>query len=161
MLSVTVAMSPLIKPDSKAASSAITAESLNVFSAARAKDSEIFTANPPSDISWADFIKPSLMASKHNFWTDNSESISKLCNGPSIFPCINFRYSEPPNVVFMAPIERIKIQENEPLRSELKEFIDCIYSRKSPLTDHEEAVKVLNKSWISCQPIGKVWTSHK
>ena len=43
MLSVTVAISPLIKPDSKAASSAITAESLNVFSAARAKDSEIFT----------------------------------------------------------------------------------------------------------------------
>ena len=34
------------------------------------------------------------------------------------------------------------IQENEPLKSELKEFIDCLYSRKSPLTDHKEAVKV-------------------
>ena len=38
--------------------------------------------------------------------------------------------------------EKIKIQENEPLKSELIEFIDCIYARKSPLTDHKEAVKV-------------------
>ena len=46
------------------------------------------------------------------------------------------------NVIVSSPIEKIKIQENEPLKSELKEFIDCIYSRKSPLTDHKEAVKV-------------------
>ena len=46
------------------------------------------------------------------------------------------------NSIINAPIEKIKIQENEPLKSELKEFIDCIYSRKSPLTDHQEAVKV-------------------
>ena len=46
------------------------------------------------------------------------------------------------NVIKTLPIEKIKIQENEPLKSELKEFIDCIYSRKSPLTDHKEAVKV-------------------
>ena len=39
-------------------------------------------------------------------------------------------------------MEKIKIQENEPLKSELKEFINCVYSRKSPLTDHKEAVKV-------------------
>ena len=26
--------------------------------------------------------------------------------------------------------------------SEIKEFIDCMSSRKSPLTDHKEAIKV-------------------
>ena len=46
------------------------------------------------------------------------------------------------NSINTSPIEKIKIQENEPLKSELKEFVDCIYSRKSPLTDHKEAVKV-------------------
>ena len=46
------------------------------------------------------------------------------------------------NTVKTLPIEKIKIQKNEPLKSELKEFIDCINSRKSPLTDHKEAVKV-------------------
>ena len=46
------------------------------------------------------------------------------------------------NTVQTLPIEKIKIQKNEPLKSELKEFIDCINSRKSPITDHKEAVKV-------------------
>ena len=46
------------------------------------------------------------------------------------------------NTIKTLPIEKIKIQENEPLKSELKEFINCIYTRKSPLTDHKEAVKV-------------------
>tara|TARA_B100000900_G_scaffold28612_1_gene21970 strand:+ start:987 stop:1955 length:969 start_codon:yes stop_codon:yes gene_type:complete len=46
------------------------------------------------------------------------------------------------NTIENLPIEKIKIQKNEPLESELKEFIDCIYSRKSPLTDHKEALKV-------------------
>ena len=46
------------------------------------------------------------------------------------------------NSIITAPIEKIKIQENEPLKSELREFINCMYSRKSPLTDHKEAVKV-------------------
>jgi len=46
------------------------------------------------------------------------------------------------NTVKTLPIEKIEIQKNEPLKSELKEFIDCINSRKSPLTDHNEAVKV-------------------
>jgi UDP-2-acetamido-3-amino-2,3-dideoxy-glucuronate N-acetyltransferase len=46
------------------------------------------------------------------------------------------------NTIITAPLEKIIIQENEPLKSELKEFIDCLYSRKSPLTDHKEAVKV-------------------
>ena len=46
------------------------------------------------------------------------------------------------NVIVPSPIKKIKIQENEPLKSELQEFIDCIYSRKDPLTDHKEAIKV-------------------
>ena len=46
------------------------------------------------------------------------------------------------NIIKSLPIEKIKIQKNEPLKSELKEFIDCINSRKSPITDHKEAVKV-------------------
>ena len=46
------------------------------------------------------------------------------------------------NTIEFLPIEKIKVEENEPLKSELKEFIDCLYSRKSPLTDHQEAVKV-------------------
>ena len=46
------------------------------------------------------------------------------------------------NTVKTLPIEKIKIQKNEPLKNELKEFIDCINSRKSPITDHKEAVKV-------------------
>jgi len=46
------------------------------------------------------------------------------------------------NSIITAPLKKIKIQENEPLKSELEEFIGCIYSRKSPLTDHKEALKV-------------------
>ena len=46
------------------------------------------------------------------------------------------------NTIESLPIEKIKIQENEPLKSEIKEFIDCMSSRKSPLTDHKEAIKV-------------------
>ena len=46
------------------------------------------------------------------------------------------------NSIINAPIEKVEIQENEPLKSELKEFVNCVSSRKSPLTDHKEAVKV-------------------
>ena len=46
------------------------------------------------------------------------------------------------NSIINAPIEKIKLQENEPLKTELKEFINCICSGKSPVTDHKEAVKV-------------------
>ena len=46
------------------------------------------------------------------------------------------------NAIETCSIEKIKIKKNEPLKSELIEFIDCIYSRKNPLTDHKEAVKV-------------------
>ena len=46
------------------------------------------------------------------------------------------------NEIELLPIEKIKIQENEPLKSELKEFLECLHSRKRPITDHKEAVKV-------------------
>ena len=46
------------------------------------------------------------------------------------------------NEIMSLPTEKIKIQENEPLKSELKEFINCLHSRKNPLTDHNEAIKV-------------------
>ena len=46
------------------------------------------------------------------------------------------------NSVVTSPIEKIKIQENEPLKSELEAFLECLYSRRSPLTDQLEAVKV-------------------
>ena len=46
------------------------------------------------------------------------------------------------NIIKSLQTEKIKIKENDPLKSELKEFIDCIHSRKSPLTDHKEALKV-------------------
>ena len=46
------------------------------------------------------------------------------------------------NEIVSLPTEKIKIQENEPLKSELKEFINCLHSRKNPLTDHKEAIKV-------------------
>ena len=72
--------------------------------------------------------KGSLIFDDTKTWTE------KLLYNPSIVTS--------KNSIINAPIEKIKIQENEPLKSELIEFIDCIYSRKSPLTDHQEAVKV-------------------
>ncbi len=46
------------------------------------------------------------------------------------------------NSIITAPLEKIKTKENEPLKSELEEFVSSVYSRKSPLTDHKEALKV-------------------
>ena len=54
----------------------------------------------------------------------------------------NQSYVTSKNEIESLPIEKIKVQENEPLKSELKEFIDCVLSRKIPLTDDKEAVKV-------------------
>tara|TARA_B100001093_G_scaffold470697_1_gene492364 strand:- start:289 stop:1248 length:960 start_codon:yes stop_codon:yes gene_type:complete len=48
------------------------------------------------------------------------------------------------NSICIGPNKNIILQENEPLRNELEEFIICIQSRKSPLTDHTEAVTVQN-----------------
>ena len=46
------------------------------------------------------------------------------------------------NSIENATVEKIRVKENEPLKCELEEFINCFYSRKSPFTDHTEAVKV-------------------
>jgi predicted dehydrogenase len=79
--------------------------------------------------------KFSIIGTKGSLIFDDTKTWSeKLLYNPSIVTS--------KNSIINAPIEKIEIQENEPLKSELKEFIDCVYSRKSPLTDHKEAVKV-------------------
>ena len=79
--------------------------------------------------------KFSIIGTKGSLIFDDTKTWSeKLIFNPSIVTSKNF--------IINAPIEKIEIQENEPLKSELKEFIDCVYSRKSPLTDHKEAVEV-------------------
>ncbi len=79
--------------------------------------------------------KFSIIGTKGSLIFDDTKTWSeKLLYNPSIVTS--------KNSIINSPIEKIEIQENEPLKSELKEFIDCIYSRKSPLTDHQEAVKV-------------------
>ena len=72
--------------------------------------------------------------SNHPFFDDTKNWSEKLLYNPS--------FVTSKNTIESLPIEQIKIQEHEPLKSELKEFIDCIFSRKRPLTDHKEAVKV-------------------
>ncbi len=77
----------------------------------------------------------SIIGTKGSLIFDDTKTWSeKLVYNPSIVTS--------KNIIKSLPIEKIKIQENEPLKSELKEFIDCINSRKSPLTDHKEALKV-------------------
>jgi predicted dehydrogenase len=77
----------------------------------------------------------SIIGTKGSLIFDDTKPWSeKLLYNPSIVTSKNSINSN--------PIEKIIIQENEPLKSELKEFIDCICERKSPLTDHKEAVKV-------------------
>ena len=79
--------------------------------------------------------KFSIIGTKGSLIFDDTKAWSeKLIYNPSIVTSTNS--------IINAPIEKIEIQENEPLRSELKEFIDCVNSRKSPLTNHKEAVKV-------------------
>jgi predicted dehydrogenase len=39
-------------------------------------------------------------------------------------------------------VQKLNVEPNEPLKTELEEFINCINSRQSPLTDHREAVNV-------------------
>ena len=65
---------------------------------------------------------------------DTKNWSEKLLWNPSFITC--------KNSIVASPIEKIKIQENEPLKAELVEFLDCLYSRKNPLTDQIEAVKV-------------------
>ena len=79
--------------------------------------------------------KFSIIGTKGSLIFDDTKTWSeKLLYNPSIVTTKNF--------IINAPIEKIEIQENEPLKTELKEFIDCVCSRKNPLTDHKEAVKV-------------------
>ncbi len=79
--------------------------------------------------------KFSIIGSKGSLiFNDTKNWSEKLLHNPS--------FVTSKNLIKSLPIENIKIQENEPLRSELKEFINCINSRKSPLTDHKEALRV-------------------
>ena len=79
--------------------------------------------------------KFSIIGTKGSLIFDDTKTWSeKLMYDPSIVTT--------KNTIETLPKEKIEIQENEPLKSELIEFIDCIYARKSPLTDHKEAVKV-------------------
>ena len=79
--------------------------------------------------------KFSLTGTKGSLIFDDTKSWSeKLIYNPS--------FVTSKNEIKFLPIEKITIQENEPLKSELKEFINCIYSRKRPFTDHKEALNV-------------------
>jgi len=41
-------------------------------------------------------------------------------------------------------IEDIPVEKKEPLREELRDFVDCIESRKCPLVPGEDALKPLS-----------------
>ena len=60
------------------------------------------------------------------------------------------------NSIDVGHIEEIILEENEPLRNELVEFIRCIQSRKKPLTDHKEAVSVQNVMQIIEKKLQKI-----
>ena len=81
--------------------------------------------------------KFSIIGSKGSLVFDDTQEWSrKLYYNPSTI--------NSDNSINIAPIEKIIIKKNEPLRNELEEFISCIQSRKIPLTDHREAVTVQN-----------------
>ena len=81
--------------------------------------------------------KFSVIGSKGSLVFDDTQDWSKkLYYNPSII--------NSDNSINVGPIEKIILEENEPLRNELEEFISCIQSRKKPLTDHLEAVNVQN-----------------
>jgi UDP-2-acetamido-3-amino-2,3-dideoxy-glucuronate N-acetyltransferase len=65
---------------------------------------------------------------------DTRDWSNKLAFNPSII--------NQDNSINSYPLEKIKIDENEPLRSELQEFINSIQTRQNPLTDHNEALNV-------------------
>ena len=54
----------------------------------------------------------------------------------------NPSYINTDNSITSIPLKKISVVPNEPLKSELEEFINCINSRQSPLTDHKEAINV-------------------
>ena len=67
-------------------------------------------------------------------FSDTEDWPYKLCDNPS--------YINTDNTITALPIKYLDVQPNEPLKSELEEFIKCISSRQSPLTDHKEAINV-------------------
>ena len=67
-------------------------------------------------------------------FSDTEDWPYKLVHNPS--------YINADNTITSIPVKKISVVPNEPLKSELKEFIKCIDSRQSPLTDHKEAINV-------------------
>jgi len=65
---------------------------------------------------------------------DTRDWSNKLTFNPSII--------NEDNTINFYPLEKIKVNENEPLKNELREFINSIQTRQNPLTDHKEALKV-------------------
>ena len=81
--------------------------------------------------------KFSVIGSKGSLVFDDTQDWSKKLH-------YNPSYINLDNSINVLPIKKIILNENEPLRNELEEFIKCIQSRKKPLTDHLEAVNVQN-----------------
>ena len=93
--------------------------------------------------------KFSVIGSKGSLVFDDTQDWSKkLYYNPSII--------NSDNSINVEPIEEIILEENEPLRNELEEFIRCIQSRKKPLTDHKEAVSVQNIMQIIEKKLQKI-----
>jgi UDP-2-acetamido-3-amino-2,3-dideoxy-glucuronate N-acetyltransferase len=65
---------------------------------------------------------------------DTRDWSSKLIFNPSII--------NQDNSIDFYPLENVDVDENEPLKNELQEFINSIQTRQNPLTNHEEALKV-------------------
>lgn len=67
-------------------------------------------------------------------FSDTEDWPYKLVYNPS--------YINTDNTITSIPQKKISVAPNEPLKSELEEFVNCINSRQSPLTDHKEAINV-------------------
>ena len=65
---------------------------------------------------------------------DTRDWSNKLTFNPSII--------NQDNSIDFQPLENINVDENEPLKNELQEFINSIQTRKNPLTDQTEAINV-------------------
>ncbi len=78
---------------------------------------------------------------------DTKDWAHKLYFNPSII--------KEDNSISYYPTEKIYVNKNEPLKKELKEFINSIQSRKSPLTDHNEAIKVQTVMEMIDKKLGK------
>ena len=65
---------------------------------------------------------------------DTKDWSNKLTFNPSVI--------NQDNSIKFYPLEKIYVNENEPLNNELQEFISSIQTRQNPLTDHVEALNV-------------------